>query len=183
MNKNTLNLLPPKDQAHVGYERMGRFFFLFHGIIATLVLIGIILLLPSYFFIYFQHAAVQKQIMAEEEYLKLKNNEGVEHAIQETNKKIRAVAGAGFSKHPSVTPLVFSIVEQAGDSISLGLFSYHAEEKKIEIRGVAATRDELLTFVNRLKNNPGFTSVDSPVTNILKDRENKFTITLLAAQN
>ncbi|MBI2099741.1 MAG: PilN domain-containing protein [Candidatus Vogelbacteria bacterium] len=79
----------------------------------------------------------------------------------------------------SVSQLLPKILEPQPPGISLTNVVYNvADGGTIRLLGLAQTRQNLLDFVATLRQNPTFKAVDSPVANLIKDRDVAFTLEL-----
>ena len=174
----SLNLLPPEDRKQMGRERMSRFFKLIFGITAALFLTGDVLLLPTYFFLFFEHKGIQQQQVTLEQNTKTEQAKTATARIEEINAQLK--------RFPHEYPLTVSPATRYLQYISQGIppgigltsFAYLKEEKSITLRGKAVRRDDLLAFISHLRDNTAFGNVESPVTNLLKEEYIDFTITI-----
>lgn len=62
--------------------------------------------------------------------------------------------------------------------ISLGYSTSTSQAGVVTIAGSMDTRNNFLKWVEILKTNKSFSAIDSPVSNIIRDREGSFTLTL-----
>ncbi len=172
----SLNLLPLEDKKRLGYERMSRFFKLSLSITAGFFFIGDILLLPSFFFLYFEHKGLVQQEAVLERNTQTEHAKTVEARVKEINAKLKRFPKEHALTPSSVTRFVADISDSMRAGIILKSFTYQKEEGSISIRGSAARRDNLLAFISRLRENPAFKNVESPVANLLLEELIEFDI-------
>lgn len=176
ISNHPLNLLPPENRARVGYERLSRFFTLFHGIIAVILITGIILLLPTYFFLFFQNSGVAELVSAKRENVESDQARQSEERIKNLNTRLRRLEKEYSANPISVTRYVHDIISRVPDGITLAHFSYQKDSAAITLRGTADTRDNLLRFIASLRSHSEFQNIKSPVENILQERNISFTL-------
>ena len=170
-----LNLLPEKYAAEVRHEKLIRFFSLLFTSTAAIVLIVLTLLLPSYFSLIYEKDGIDGQIAAARQSVESKRAQEAENAIKTLNTELEQVA------HYPSTPLTAylkTIAEDTPAGITLTALSYSKSHGRFDIDGHANRRDDLLAFVSRLKNETTFSSIDSPITNLLKETDAKFHLSL-----
>lgn len=180
---NQLNLLPPEDRARIGYERLTRFFTLFYGSIAALLLIGIILALPTYFFVFFQNRGIAELITASRQAAESEQARETEARIQKTNAKLRRLEKYYAAPSLSTTDTLREILTKTPAGITFTRLSLKNETGDAAIQGTAAIRDDLLQFLTALRGNPLFANVESPVENILRERNLSFKISFTIRNN
>jgi len=80
---------------------------------------------------------------------------------------------------------ITEILEASGSSVEINEFTFgkSGDISKAVIMGNAATRDSLLSFIARLKNKRSFEKVESPVSNLLKNADVNFSISMDLVKN
>jgi len=76
---------------------------------------------------------------------------------------------------------LIQIIEQKPAGVRIGIFFYTTRdegENMLTLSGVAETREDLLSFERSLKSEPDFSSVTLPVSNLAKDRDLSFLVTI-----
>lgn len=72
------------------------------------------------------------------------------------------------------------IMEQVSKGISVNSYSVSdSHQKAVSISGISNTRSDLEKFTQALKNIPGVSLVDSPISNFVKNTNNDFSITVV----
>ncbi len=102
--------------------------------------------------------------------------------IEELNKLLVFFDGA-LNNQPAWTPVLEKLVTLTPAGVSWGELSGSMKESRIEIKGIAATRDLLIQTIESLKTDPDVESVDSPLSNIVVKENIPFTITLKLKPN
>lgn len=178
MQTYSLNLLLPEDRKRLGYERLSRFFTLVFSGMAFLLFIGIVLLLPTYFFLYFQNNAIQEHVSRVRQNAESEQSKNITTLIQTTNKKLKRLAMEYPLAASSVTRHFADISHRAPAGLIFNSFAYDNETGIISIRGKSLRRENLLDFIAQLRNDPEFMRVESPVANLLKETDIDFMISL-----
>ena len=179
---HSLNLLPPEDQTTIGHERLRRYVVVCCGGIAVLLSMGIILLLPTYFFLYFQNRGIVELLTARLETSKSAQAEETELRVTEVNETLRRLQTDYALRESALTSNMQTLFREAPAGITLLTFSYEKETSRISLRGTATTRNDLLQFISAIRNHPLFEQVESPVENILQDRDVSFTLSFSVKQ-
>ena len=186
ISTHSLNLLPPENRARIGYLRLGRFFVLVHSYFAFLLLIGITLLLPTYFFLYFQNKSVSDLAEATREKTNQTEAREIEARIEQANTilhRLETEYNMVTTAQNPVTTYLETIVEMAPAGIIFTRFSFEKDADHILLRGHAATRSDLLQFVETIRSNPSFHTVESPIENVLQNSDISFTLSFTATNN
>lgn len=174
-----LHFLPQQNRKKVISEyilRVCTCFLLFVSIAAAFF---IILFLPSVFFSLYKYKNVEYQLSSAN--------------ISVTNKSIDPIA---MIKRVNTLPQIFSDASTTGIMVTdvlqkiISLKNSHIQIKhfaitgdafsqRIIMQGTSATRDGLIAFQDSLKAESTFTSVDLPVSFLIKDTDNDFTMTVV----
>ena len=170
-----MNLLPPPYKSELGFEAWRPFLrswalsYTFVGLVASA------LLLPSYFFLSFEQAEIERNLETQQKSRLVRNVTEGEKQIRAVNETLARIVS--FEKEGTkFAPLFEKIIATAQSGISLGSFRYDREHLTIELSGIAATRDGYLAFVETLKGVPQITNVDPPESNLLLETNVAFTI-------
>lgn len=169
-----INLLPEEYKKNIErkYEmRVFKVILLF--ILATLIT-ATALLVPSYII------SASKHDLAEERSLRVLsfNNEEsskIEAKIREVNVKLSIIKPV---LEVPLHELIKLVVENKGNSVVIRSFNYESRgvTAKLDLLGVAKTREALLGFVDRLEKEKIFAEVYSPVSNLVKEKDIEFVI-------
>ena len=173
-----INLLPPEEKNRKVKEYKLRLIVVNALLLSVAFLIGSILLLPSYFFA----DTIQKS--AENEVIALKGSsestERVEinNQLRITKERLTAISNQG--QQTEFYEIIETISSYAGKPIKLDTVSYSrgsdGKESRLQLAGVADTRDDLLEFEQFLDDDEMFEDVDLPVSSLAKDQDIEFNI-------
>jgi Tfp pilus assembly protein PilN len=171
------NLLPEEYLRNIGYEKLARFFLLTYIGVGISIVVGAILLLPSFFFLTFQESGVLEQITIAKQSIEAQRIEQMETIILDTNQKLTTLTtSTGYSRAPATT-YIEHIASHLPATTRITSFAL-LPNSTITLKGDADTRDALLIFVDNLRADSLFSSVESPITNILKERTVTYILTI-----
>ena len=173
---HTLNLLPSEDKKRIGRQRFTRFFIYVNVNIAIFLIIGIVLLLPTYFFLFFQNRGAQEFLAMQQQTTKTEQARELETRIQQTNATLERLQTKYNLAQYSLSESLANIVAKAPIGITLTFLSFEKETNHVALRGHALTRGDLLQFISIIREHPSFHDVESPVENILRDKNISFTL-------
>ncbi len=84
-------------------------------------------------------------------------------------------------EYPEFTPYINLIVSQKTSQIKIKQFAYtsiSSSTASITVSGIAGTRDSLVEFSKKIKDSKYFVGVDLPISNLAKDNDINFNMTL-----
>ena len=169
------NLLPQPYAQNVRYLKLGRFVMFFFSSLAVLLITILVLFLPSYFSLSYEQEGIATEIAAAKESVSSKRVTEAEKSIKALNRDLAAIASY---RQTSLVAYMHKIAEDTPPGIVLTSLSFDKKGARISIQGTAKRRDDLLDFVARLRAEPSFTSINSPITNLLKEVNAAFEITI-----
>jgi Tfp pilus assembly protein PilN len=167
--KVLLNLLPGEERKRMRRRYYDRFFFrqsvliLFIGVFCLLVLGSVFLIV--------RENRLATEAMSQEE---LRSGIGqaellqYEEAFAESNASVSRALGF-YREHPSWTAVLLALDRSVPDAITIEAIS--TKDYQIFVGGMAETRDDFLTFEKQLREEPCFSEVEAPVSNLFS-REN-----------
>lgn len=173
-----VNVLPTKKQTSLRIDYYLRLFSLLCVGAAVVVLLGGVLLVPSYFASKNQADAYERFRDALEGSVGLKERSQVVNAVETLNERVRLVnaySDSAFSK------IFFeSLLSESVSGISIKTISFtrggEGMRAAVGIGGSADTREDLLAFVDLLRNNPSFSDVTVPVSQLVVEENATFSI-------
>lgn len=175
-----MNLLPEEYKKDLVLEAWRRYMVGVGPYLFVVMAIGVGLLLPSYFILQFQIRGLEQQFQVNQgsqEYQQLQKDVA---KIKETDGKFKKFSQ--FEKTTKRTaPLVDDIFARVGSDITLTTFDYSqtpAGVYQILIGGRSKTRDAFLAFIDELKKSSFVKDVDSPISNLLQEKDTNFAITI-----
>ena len=136
------------------------------------------LFLPSVFFSTYKNQTIHHQL----ESMAINKNNGDDpiQTIKNINTMVRIFSGA-YSQETPMSSIIKKIISLKNSKIQITAISLVKNtdlSKTVVVRGVSQTRDALTSFNNDLRADSVFTKVDLPLTNLIKDVNTDFTITL-----
>jgi hypothetical protein len=170
------NLLPKEYQKRTNQEKMTRFFLLFYFYAAIVFASGAVLLLPAYFSLTFQEEDILRQINLTKKSVEARRVEEAEQSIRDVNKKLEVLAAHRSSP---ISSYLAALSEKTLAGVTLSSIIYSKEKQTMEIHGKALERPYFLKFLENLKQEEKFKSIDSPISNLLKERDLDFVVTIV----
>lgn len=145
---------------------------------AIAFLVGLVMLLPSYFLLRGHFSETNKdQVIIGDSINELLN------IPKEIESKLEFFESN--NANISTVDVVEKVVEKSGGGVKINSISVNRNDKyqdkngiRVLISGTATTRESLLSFGNALKDADYFYSVDVPVSSFTKDRNLPFSINL-----
>ena len=175
-----INLIPPHARKYVQVEywiRVGTVYFLLLSV--TLVMVAA-LLIPTYVLITSQLQVYEEQYTETE----------AQNASYAELEQIVTVANATAqrvlqrAKEPSFSTLLEELSAVTDASIRLNTVTMNRDPKtknieQVQISGDASTREALAAFRNALEAHERFASAELPLSNLAKDKDVPFNITIV----
>lgn len=163
----TTNLLPPSAQKAVRLEEMRRIIQFFASGVAFIIAMGIVIAAAPYpSNIVVLQELKRSWALDEEASMRLGVN-GIMARIETINRVLEALkANVSLSSRASrVSDEIFS---RTGPGVEIQQLSVRDGED-IAMRGLAATRHDLLAFEKKLRESELFQDISSPLKNIIKE--------------
>lgn len=175
------NLLPPEDQRRIKHDRIKKLIVVVSFGVALVFAAGILLLLPLFFSLRFQKASFVEQLETVKQKPVFAQVENIEKSIDDLNVKLQAFQ-SNQDKTQNISPVLVELFSLADSSININSLAFTNTNSKLppqlSIRGVVDNRDNLLEFIDLLEQSPFFSAVNSPLTNLLKEFDIEFSLTL-----
>lgn len=170
-----LNLLPPEEKRDLAYIIRARAIAAVAGGLGLALIIFMALLLPTVFFVAFQKSEVVRALEIERESQRRSGISAQTAEIQSANRLAEIVLNR--EKNPArIYPLFESVFRDAPPQVRLGIIRFRFQERELALEGFSPARSDLLGFIAALNRNPLIKSVSSPVTNIIKEADIKFSL-------
>lgn len=147
----------------------------FLGTAVLLICIG--LLLPSYFLLNGEKVQLESQTDDFSKHISQKNSEGLINTLNDIKSMVALVA----PEETKIFPAIKIILARRPPSVPITSFRYtraDGGESILVLEGIAATRSSLINFAKTLKSEPLFQSVDLPISNLARESDIKFTLTI-----
>jgi Tfp pilus assembly protein PilN len=150
-------------------------------LLSAILFFGVALMLPTYFSLLPQKTSLKYQLAITQSNPTLKEIGEIEKSINDFNEKL-ARFEENEKKIRAVSPRLAEVLEKRPTSIQFRSITYKQDPRtgleQFLIQGEARRRDDLLDFVEDLETTDILGGVDLPVTNLLKEADVDFTLTL-----
>jgi hypothetical protein len=177
-----INLIPAEAKKHLVREYWVRsvtvWFFLWSFVLG----LGIFILIPSYVLISLQVDAYESSAEVADE--KNANFDSVAKELEQASKT--AVVLADHFTHPPTTEYLALIKQFESSNISITQISIQLENGEvtpIKVIGIAEDRQALATFRARMLEDERIEAVDLPISNLAKDKQIPFDLTITIAKS
>lgn len=175
-----INLLPPDilKQALSDYRRRRLIVVLYF--LLSLEIISIVIGASAYWLRYHNYQELKKNLSGTEDGVEAKEYKVLVEALEHSRQQLTILKVPPESSI-SLVALINLLAKHHGTGIAVEAMTYQVDEDQSvasEIRGLAATRANLLDFTEALKTDTNISAVESPITNLIKDREISFVIKL-----
>ncbi len=175
------NLLPTNTKKTIRKEYRFRFLIVSSVMLAALIGSALLLLLPGYTLSSLRGDIASDQLAFEKnKSTSLKEEEENNRIILGVNSKLRLLS-VQKDGGPSAYDTLNRIIEIKNSDIKISSFFFgkNADNTSLSLSGVAATRSTLLDFINTLKAEKDFISVDLPISNFVEQRDIDFSIKII----
>lgn len=170
----TANLLPPVEKKILALERTQRTIRFFAVLFGAIFIIGVLLVLPSYFTLTLEAKELLRSLVVEEAASRELALDSVFNRASDIHKTMVAIRGSGETSRKSSERLDdFFLVKS--EVISITTLNIR-KDGNFSISGVAETRRSLLDFEGALRDSGKFQDISSPFSNIIPERNIHFTL-------
>ena len=176
-----INLIPPKGRKVVVIEYWSRVVTVWAVLVCGAVLVGGILLIPSFVLLRSELSAVSTESSA----LKASgtNAAGIEATVKEANELAGLLAQEGIGA-VMLSDVVSSIDADVPRGVSLSSYVVKRDGTNIQavqVSGVANSRETLTMFRDALEQDPFFERAEVPISDLVLGTDLPFTITITMA--
>lgn len=176
-----LNIIPTEEKKKILTEYRIRLSIVSILAVVALILASLVLLAPSYLLTVSKYNSTSAQLayQASQQGPSGQQKE-VDTQVRAVNKNISLFLGTGAQDRLSPPDVIEKIIGIKSSDIKLEEFSYDVNggQERIVINGTAANRDELAAFVQALKKDQAYNSVELPVSSYVKSTNIDFGIVL-----
>jgi len=176
-----INLIPNQEKKKKVKDFYFRLTVIFLFVLSFCFLIATVAILPAYFL-----SSVKKNLA--ENKLETQNAEVVplldqntSLVIEDLNNKLTLIEEAQKNKYLVSAKVINEVVLKKMYDIKITSIFYESNEmgeKKVNINGIASSRERLLLFRRALENDTAFKKVDLPISNFVKGTNIRFFLTL-----
>lgn len=170
-----MNFLPEEDKIKIKKEYLRRLFVVLGTFSFFVISIGIILLLSYVIFLGDQRHNLERQLAISGERLSRGKIENTILLAEEFNTKI-SLLDSGQKNIGEKSAFIKIILEEKTDKIKINDFFF--DKGKVLIQGLSENRQNLLSFIDSLRKKKDFKKVESPVSNLIKERDIEFKLTI-----
>lgn len=174
-----INLLPEKFKKELLTDYRLRIFVVFSLLLSFVLFIGLVMMVVFYFVLMIRSESLDNFLTgSDSDYANLVN---MERQLSLDSKRVDLVmASADNYFSPSIVMKDVLSVVTSGISISnIRVESIGRNELQIAVNGLASTRSELIALIENLRSKSNIISVDSPVSNLIRETDSVFSIKIL----
>lgn len=173
------NLLPDNVKKEIKTEYKIRLITMIFVFVILLQVSLFISILPSWVI----SSSKEEDIMLETEDAAnakfFKDSDEITSIISSTNTRLGHITT--LLEYPKARPFIDKIISSKTSSIHLNNFVYalNKTDATISIQGISGTREALISFSKTLQDSKMFKTVDLPISNLAKDKNISFSMTLV----
>lgn len=183
-----INLLPLENRIIIKKEYLCRLFVIISVFISFAIVSAIILILPLFYFLNQIELSYSNQLGIYKEGLESVSVLDTSSSVSNLNKELTILEKQKNNRE--LSSVIKKIVDYRNEGIILRVFSYSKSTYKekdsrdlkikeiLKINGHSDSRNNLIIFLDVIKNDPDFSGVQSPVSNLLKISDIDFSITI-----
>ncbi|MFC1732245.1 hypothetical protein ACFL6I_18210 [candidate division KSB1 bacterium] len=173
------NLLPKKERKRFEWEYKFRLLTILLLFLMATIVLGIILLLPSYFVSKSKGESIGRQSELLKKTIIFREGDTSVTSLLSTKQKINQLVET--QKQVLQTEIIQTIIQNTDENVAVDAFYYKKgtdSDGEMKVTGKADSRTALLSFSDRLKKESLFDRVDLPVSSLARDSNITFSITL-----
>ncbi|MCB9811565.1 PilN domain-containing protein [Candidatus Nomurabacteria bacterium] len=174
-----MNLIPPQAKRVVTAEYWVRVFTVWLWLLSLGLLISLVLSVPVHFLM----GGINKSLSGKFDEVK-KQQEQYDAAVAETkefNTRLKLL-----TRGPVLVPhsiIINALDDIGGLAVSIDQVTFKADATSVDIVGHAATRADLSNFASALEEHEFFSNVELPISNLAKDRDITFVMSVELAES
>ena len=168
------NLLPPNEKRMVAREEWRRVIRVIGAFGLAAILIGSVLLTPSYIPLLFEIQSLGREHDLEQEASRIFELDVIRREVGEISRALDVVKRAALGR-PHTRQLFDAVVRDAS-GITTTSFTVR-DAVSVSVEGKAALRGDLLAFEQMLRESGLFREISSPLSNIIRQADISFTLT------
>lgn len=177
-----MNLLPHTYKEEIYREHQWRFLEVAGSTASILLGIGLVLLSPSALFLVYETSSVRDALeVAKNQHAALLRDVTTQSLLAEVRRELDLVKPP-VDRELGLAPLTRTLLSRRTAGVTMTTISFSriagdtAKRATFDIAGVADTRAALLGLIASLESEPLFGKVDSPISNLVKDKDLPYTI-------
>lgn len=173
-----MNLLPEEDKISVKKEYLKRLMIVSGLFFVCCLAVASTFLFPALLFLSNYRSNLDGRISAFAEKISKLNTKELDKEIKRAKARISILESK--KNNARLSPVFAKIIGKKTPSVKIIGLTYEKSKDgagdKILISGKAGLRQDLLAFENRLKNDFGEQKVQSPISNLLKEKNTDFSL-------
>jgi hypothetical protein len=177
-----INLIPSEEKKIIHKVFYIRFTIVSFVVLGIAVLIGGVMLLPSFFYSSIEKNLALNQLEVQKNNPPIEFEQGAENLIKDLENKLNIINNAQKDKFLVSDKIINKINAKLIEGIKITEMNYLHDDTKgktLEIRGFSSTRDNLLNFKNSFDRDGDFKKVDLPISNFIKSTNIQFNLILI----
>lgn len=174
-----VNLISPSTKRSLLYTYYTRLATAVLVLIGSATIIGVALLLPSYFLIHADADQAADYVKTASAIASERAKSAAPDTLARFTESVKLLTGA--NKSPAIAKVLALVSSDIPRGLSIDKIDVTFDQTgsaMIVVVGTAATRTELLSYENQMKNTHAFASVVVPVSDLVADTNSPFTLTL-----
>jgi hypothetical protein len=168
-----LNLISREDKDAFRFLAYRRAVLCAGAVMSAILVIFIVLLLPSFLFLNFQRKEILRELALEEESLRTFGVEAIERRIARINERIALIRAGDFTE--SRTSRILEQFALLAGNVRINRVFLDFQSGRIEIDGIAPTRNALLAFKRSLGEEDFVREISAPLSDLVKVADVAFT--------
>jgi hypothetical protein len=172
-----MNLLPEQYKKNLRLEAWRRFLIFFGTYFSIVGIVGIMLILPSYFFLQFQIGTLETTLKSERNGINYQKTLQGQQQVLTINQTFQAFVSFETSGIKVVLPLE-DLLSRTLTGITLSSYNYTEQvggELRIQLAGRADRRETLLAFVDNLNKSPYMSApISASTSDLIRDKDLTF---------
>ena len=174
-----INLLSEVAKKNLTRERFSRLLIITGAGLLAILVSGALLITLTLASLNLQKNEFSRELEAAKKSPTLERVEEVEANIAKTNEKSRIFAQS-LSRENRISPVLIEAISTLAPSVKISELTYNGPTE-FRLKGLVGARDDLLKFIEFLDRSEQINEVNSPISNLLKDRNIEFSISFTAA--
>mgnify|MGYP001570413164 FL=1 len=171
-----INLLPPSRKQAIYKDLLYRQVRLVLLLVIVIVGLGAVLFLNSLVFLKIQAREVDRALGLENSNSETREARQLEQAVKDLNALLARYSGSKSNQTGAVAALL-ELNRLIFSGVSLQALSFDSASRRIIVSGVAASRNDIVVFEDRLKQSALFEKLESPLSNFLESTNANFSFT------
>ena len=171
-------LIPQQNKRALAKQYRIRLLIVFLFFASAVVCGGTLLLLPSYISVSFDKSIKQNELNPVLAQIEAKNKQGLTSTLAQMQTSLVLIRPEDGALHDAFE----AINNHLAPGISIKSITYTrgvGAPSSFSVTGTASTREKLLAFVDALKTEKIFTSVNLPISDLAKQTDTPYSISLL----